>query len=227
MSIWARIAQAVSALARGESVAALFDAFRVPPERSVTFTIAVIALGAKMAKADGEVTRNEVRAFRRIFTIPKHEERHAAQVFNLARRDIVGFDSYARKIGQLLKDEPQLLADVLEGLFHIAVADGKYHPRENEFLYQVAEIFGLGEVHFRALRARFVDGAVPDPYEVLGVAPDAPDDAVRQAWRKAVLASHPDGMIARGVPIEAIALAEARLAAVNAAWTQVNRDRAA
>lgn len=227
MSIWTRIAQAVAALAKGESVAALFDAFRVPPERSVTFTIAVIALGAKMAKADGAVTRNEVRAFRRVFTIPKHEERHAAQVFNLARQDVVGFDSYARKIGYLLKDEPQLLVDLLEGLFHIAVADGTYHPRENEFLYQVADIFGLGEARFRALRARFVDGAAPDPYQVLGVAPEAADDEVRQAWRQAVLASHPDGMIARGVPREAIALAEARLASVNAAWAQVNRDRAA
>ncbi len=227
MSIWTRISQALSALAKGESLSALFEPFRTPPERSVAFTIAVIALGAKMAKADGQVTRDEVAAFRRVFTIPSGEEAHAAQVFNLARQDVLGFDLYARRIGRLLKDDPQMLVDLMEGLFHIALADGDYHSGEDDFLHQVARIFGLEERHFASLRVRFGVNGLPDPHAVLGVAHDAPIAEVRAAWRAAVIAAHPDGMIARGVPAEAVQLATARLAAVNAAWEAISRDRAA
>ena len=98
MSIWSRIADALSALASGESLADVFDRLRTPPERTVAFTIAVIALGAKMAKADGHVTRDEVTAFREVFTIPKADEANAARVFNLARQDVAGFEEYATRL---------------------------------------------------------------------------------------------------------------------------------
>ena len=100
MSIWTRIYEALAALATGEGLGTILDRLRTgpAPERSVGFTIAVIALGAKMAKADGEVTRGEVVAFRQIFEIPPEDEAHAARVFNLARQDVAGFDVYARKV---------------------------------------------------------------------------------------------------------------------------------
>ncbi len=223
MSIWSRIVEALSSLATGQGLTEVFDRFRSPPEKSVAFTIAVIALGAKMAKADGEVTRDEVAAFRRIFLIPKGEEQAAARVFNLARQDVAGFDAYARKIAAMFPNERQVLIDLMEGLFHIAMADGDFHPGEEAFLQQVATIFGLDGRCFNALRARHVPG---DPYAVLGVDPGAPLEEVRRAWAAAVRASHPDGMIARGVPPEAVQLAEDRMRAVNAAWEEIQRRAA-
>lgn len=227
MSIWIRITSALSALAFGEGLSAVFDRLRTAPERSVGFTIAVIALGAKMAKADGQVTRDEVTVFRRIFAIPPEEEANAAHVFNLARQDVAGFDAYARKIKAMFSDDDQVLTDLLEGLFQIAVADGQYHPNEDQFLSEVAHIFGLGERCFRVLRARFVDGAPRDPYDVLGVTPDAAISDIRSAWKQAVRDTHPDRMIARGVPQEAVKLAERRLIAINAAWDEISGRRAA
>lgn len=227
MSIWSRIAEAVSALANGESLAQVFDALRTPPERSVGFTIAVIALGAKMAKADGRVTRDEVTAFREVFTIPQSETENAAKVFNLARRDVAGFEDYAQRIRRMFGDETEPLTDLMEGLFHIAMADGEYHPAEEEYLRRVSKIFGLGDRCFNALQARFVPDAAPDPYDVLGVAPNLPLDDIRKAWRGLVRETHPDQMIARGVPEEAVKLAQTRLVAINAAWEQVLAERAA
>ena len=228
MSIWTRIADALSALASGEALSVIFDRLRAAPERSVGFTIAVIALGAKMAKADGEVTRDEVAAFRQIFAIPDGDEANAARVFNLARQDVAGFDAYARKIRAMFgADNREVLTDLMESLFHIAVADGHYHSKEDDFLESVAGIFGLDEACFRTLRARFVDGAVPDPYALLGVAANAPLNEVRAAWKKAVRASHPDVMMARGVPAEAVKLAERRLIAINAAWDEISARQAA
>jgi DnaJ like chaperone protein len=228
MSIWTRIADALSALAKGEGLGTLFDRLRVTPnhapERSVGFTIAVIALGAKMAKADGRVTKDEVAAFRRVFTIPKSEESSAARVFNLARQDVAGFDAYARKIRAMFTaDDRDVLIDLMEGLFHIATADGEFHPAEEAFLREVARTFGLTDACFRSLRARYVQD---DPYTVLGIDPDAPPEAIKKAWREAVKSSHPDVMIARGVPPEAVKLAEDRTRALNAAYENITRRAA-
>jgi DnaJ like chaperone protein len=225
MSIWTRITTAISALANGESLTAVFERLRTPPERSIAFTIAVIGLGAKMAKADGHVTRDEVTAFRQVFTIPKEDEGAAARVFNLARTDIAGFEDYAARIGEMFRDDGRVLCDLMEGLFHIALADGDYHPREDEFLHQVASHFGMDDAQFYRIRARFVTDAKSDPYTVLGVSRDMDMPAIKSAWRAQVRETHPDRLQARGLPDEAIKLAESRLIALNQAWEDINADR--
>ena len=222
MSIWTRIVEAIDALRHGESLTDVFDRLRTPPERSIAFTIAVIALGAKMAKADGHVTRDEVTAFREIFHIPKEEEPNAARVFNLARQDAAGFELYAQRIAGMFKETEGTLTDLLEGLFYIAMADGEYHPNEDDFLHDVSRIFGLSEREFRSLRTRFVPDAEPDPYDVLGIEPNASLQEARAAWRQLVRDSHPDRMLARGLPEEAVRLAEKRLIAVNRAWEAIS-----
>jgi DnaJ like chaperone protein len=191
MSLWTRINDALSDLAKGESLTVIFERFRggSNPERSVGFTIAVIALGAKLAKADGTVTRAEVSAFRRVFSLPVGEEANAARVFNLARQDVAGFDAYAAKIVAMFQDTSHpdnraLFIDLIEGLFHIALADDILHEGEEVFLAHVAEIFGLDARCFRAIRARLVEGAARDPYDVLGVSHEASIETVRAAWRR-------------------------------------------
>jgi DnaJ like chaperone protein len=222
MSIWSRISQALSALSQGESLSHVFEQLRAPPERSVAFTIAVIALGAKMAKADGQVTRDEVTAFREVFQIAPSDEAQAAKVFNMARQDVAGFEEYALRIKGMFGATRGRPTDLMEGLFHIAVADGEYHPNEDVFLSRVAEILGMDSRCFKAMRARYVPDAEPDPYHVLGVDPGMPLDEIRKAWRQLVRDTHPDSMIARGVPEEAVKLAEKRMIDINRAWDQIN-----
>lgn len=223
MSIWTRIVAAISALAQGEPLTKVFEGLRTPPERSVAFTIAVIALGAKIAKADGHVTRAEVTAFRQVFEIPAADEANAARVFNLARQDVAGFEEYARRVRAMFGDGDPMLQDLLEGLFHIAMADGLYHPHEETYLQRVAEIFAIPDTVFRGIRARFVPDAAPDPYDVLGVSPDASMADIRAAWRQLVRDTHPDRMMAHGLPVEAIKLAETRMVAINKAWEEISR----
>lgn len=226
MSVWTRIAEALSTLSRGEYLASVFDRLRTPPERTVAFAIATIALSAKMAKADGRVTRDEVSAFRAVFTIPPGEEMNAARVFNLAREDVSGFDSYARRIRRMFQDGHQTLLDLMESLFQIATADGHYHHGEDDFLAEVGRIFGLSECEFRGIRSRFVPDAHPDPWEVLGLDHGAHVDEARAAWRRLVREHHPDRLAARGVPEEAVKMAEKRLVAANAAWDEIQRSHA-
>ena len=227
MSLWTRILDAIEALTRGEGFSAAFEKLSTPPEKSVAFAMAVIGLGAKMAKADGTVTRDEVTAFREVFHIPPEDEANAARIYNLARQDVAGFDSYARQIATMFQDNKPVLEDLLEGLFHIATADGHYHQAEDRFLSVVAEIFGQSQRSFMAMRSRYVPDAVPDPYAVLGVEPDDDLITIRSRFRDLVRENHPDRMMARGVPAEAVKLATSRLAAINAAWERIQRDQAA
>lgn len=220
MSVWRRIGEALSAVARGEGLGAVFERLRAPPERSVAFTIAVIALAAKMAKADGRVTRDEIRAFHRIFIIPPGEERAVGRVYDLARGDVAGFEHYARRVARMFRRRPRALADVLEGLVYIAAADGRLDPAESTLLDRAAEIFGIDAAEYRAIRARYLPGE-RDPWKILGLAPGASRKEVRRRYRALVRRLHPDRMIARGAPEEARRLAEERLAAITAAYGEI------
>jgi DnaJ like chaperone protein len=222
MSIWTRITEAIAAVvARGGSLLSLFER-PTRPERSVAFTIAVVGLGAKMAKADGLVRAAEVTAFRQVFQIAPEDEAAAARVFNLARQDVAGFETYAARIARMFRDDPRTLEDILEGLFHVALADGRYHEGEEGFLARVGEIFGVSPAAFDAIEARHLAGRASDPWQVLGIPRDADLPAVRARWRELVRAHHPDRMIARGLPVETVNLANDRLAQINAAWEEIS-----
>lgn len=222
MSIWTRIAEALSSI--GESVGAFLQSIvnrnPTPPEKSVAFTIGMIGLGAKMAKADGVVTEDEIRAFKQVFHIPDGELAAVARVFNLAKQDVAGYETYARQIAKLFEARSAVLEDVLDGLFHIAKADNAFHPGEHGFLARVAAIFGFSDADFARIRARHVN--VPDdPFLILGLPADATPDTVRKRYRDLVREHHPDRHIAAGVPEEMIELATARLQKINEAYDRI------
>jgi DnaJ like chaperone protein len=232
MSIWTRIGEFVSRIsdaALAGVVEAVRTVFEGDPEtrRRVAFSIAMIALSAKMAKADGIVTPSEVRAFQEIFEVPSAESVHVARLYNLAKADVAGFEAYAERMARLCgSGEPNcaVLEDILDGLFHIAKADGLLHDKELAFLERVAEIFEFDEVHFRRIAARHVADGKADPYLVLGLARGSSLAEIRRRYRELVSANHPDRLIARGVPEEFHAIANERMAAINAAYATLSAE---
>lgn len=194
--------------------------------RQGAFTIAVIALGAKMAKADGSVAPIELDAVKEVFRIPPGEMRNFERVFDIARRDAATFEPYARQVARMFADQPGVLEELLNALFHIAKADRVAHPDEVAYLRQVAAIFGFDDPTFERLRAAHFGRDGMDPYAVLGVTRDAPDPAVREAWRRLIRENHPDSLVAQGVPKEFVALATDRVATINVAYDQIRRQRA-
>jgi DnaJ like chaperone protein len=229
MSIWSRILEALAEV--GESVIGFLSradgSEREPPdaERSIAFTIGMIALGAKMAKADGLVTVDEVAAFKEVFQVPPDELENVARVFNLAKRDVAGFDAYARQIMRLFGAKPQLLEDVIDGLFHIAKADGRLDQSELAYLERVAGLFGFGEREFARIRARHMRLPKEDPYIILGIEPGLSDAELKKHYRRLVRANHPDRHMAAGVPPELIDIANKKLATINAAYRSIARAR--
>jgi DnaJ like chaperone protein len=232
MGIFSRIAEVMAGGAGrvGAAVsglrAVLAGLTRSREHRGVTFTIAVIALSAKMAKADGVVMRSEVDAFCSLFAIPPGEEKNVARVYNLAKQEVAGFEAYAGDVKRLLSDEPDMLEAVLDGLFEIAKADGAVHEREVAYLGRVAELFGFDADAFAHIRARHLIEEGGDPYLVLEADPSWDYRRLQQQYRRLVTENHPDRMIARGVPEEFVRIANDRLAAINTAWERIERRRA-
>ncbi|HEV7414655.1 MAG TPA: DnaJ family molecular chaperone [Tianweitania sediminis] len=235
-SIWSRIGAMLSSLpSRSLSgfsavIEAIRTTFRGDPElrKRVGFSVAMIALSAKMARADGVVTQDEVRAFHDIFEVPDGEMRNVQRLYQLAQQDTAGFEAYAAQLAGLCGSGDEnclLLEDILDGLFFIAEADGHVHEREIAYLQRIAEIFRIDEVHFKRVLARHAQASDWDPYAVLDLAPDAAFEQVRKRYRSLVAENHPDRLIARGMPADLIAIATSRLAAINAAYEAIERSR--
>lgn len=237
MSIWGKLAGAAAGLAVGGPIGALLGGFaghyvidrdkggEGTGENQVAFTVGVIALGAKMAKADGVVTKDEVNAFKEVFKVPEGEMKNVARVFNLAKQDVAGYEAYAEQLASIFKDNRELLEDILDGLFHIAGADEVMHPKEEEYLAQVAHRFGFTDTEFSYIKARHVASDKRNPYDVLGVTPEVSDDNLKAQYRKLIAENHPDKLIARGVPEEFISLATDKVAAINEAYQEIAQER--
>ncbi|EIM72159.1 hypothetical protein A33O_21051 [Nitratireductor aquibiodomus RA22] len=231
MTFWDRITDFITR-APGSALSAMVEAIRTVFEgdpqlrRRVAFSIAIIALSAKMAKADGVVTQDEVRAFHEVFSVPRNEQANVSRLYNLAQQDVAGFEAYAQQMANLCGyggPNCMVLEDILDALFHIAKADGVIHERETEFLQRVAEIFDIGDDHFEQMLSRHAITGDGNPYLVLGVEQGAPFDEIKRRYRRLVAENHPDKLIARGVPEEFLAIANTRLAAINAAYESIEK----
>ena len=222
-----RVGRADARRRREESVPIFAD----PAEtRHIAFATALIVLGAKLCKSDGRVTRDEIRAFKRVFPIDDDEVGDVARIFNQAKVSARGFEPYARQIAALFHHDPVLLGEVLVGLFEVARVDRDIAPAEVEFLRRVATIFGFSPAAFEQLRARFSATArdltgADDAYAVLGLSCKAGDEEIRQTYRQLVREHHPDRLVAKGMPAEMVEQANRTLAAINAAYDRIAKER--
>lgn len=247
MSIWGKLIGGGLGFAFGGPIGALLggvaghavDRFRETEEegqealedgrpaatKQIAFTIGVIVLGAKMAKADGVVTSDEVAAFREVFEVPPDELKNVARVFNQAKQDATGYEPYARQIAGMFREDPEVLEDLLAGLMHIARADNVIHPNEVSFLKAVADIFGISADDYRRLHATYLGPDDEDPYAVLGISGEASDSEVKAAYRELIKKNHPDRAIAQGMPEEFVAVANEKLARINEAYDRISKER--
>jgi DnaJ like chaperone protein len=220
-----------SARSKDRAAAGHTPLFDDPTEtRRIAFATAIIVLGAKLAKADGQVTREEIEAFKRRFMIQDHEIGGIAHIYDQAKRSAEGFQPYARQIAALFGQDPIMLEELLIGLFEVATADGHLKDGEVEFLREVSTIFGFDDAKFDQIKATFGATRGPskvpaDAYKILGLSRSVPDDAVKKAYRNLVRELHPDRLMASGLPQEFIERSSERLAAVNAAYDEIAKQR--
>jgi DnaJ like chaperone protein len=208
----------------GQALRSALGMSQRPAVERAAFTAAVVALAAKLSKSDGVSLRIEAETFERLFHFDQDELENVRWLFDLAAKDTAGFEAYAREVARALAGQPDLERDVFEALMLVATADGVLHPGEDRYLHEVATILGYSETKFRAIRARYFRDAA-DPYEVLGVSRDIGDDVLKRRYRELVRRHHPDVLAGKGHSHELQDVAARNLAAINAAWDEIAKER--
>jgi DnaJ like chaperone protein len=193
--------------------------------QDVSFTIGVIVLGAKLAKADGKVTREEVSAFKEVFDVPENEKKNVGRLFDSAKNNVEGFEVYARQIGKMFNDRPEVLRNLLGCLYHIANADGEVTEGELSYLYSVCNHFGLSDDDFSNLGPDAQAMPSSNPFRTLGLEPSDDEATIKKKYRTLVKENHPDRLLAEGADDETFEKANRRLAEINAAYRAIKETK--
>jgi len=187
-------------------------------------TIGIIILSAKLAKADGQVTTDEIKAFREKFKIPPDFQSDVGKIFNEAKKSTDDFHQYAQQLGMLFRGQPQVLEQIINLLFFIAEADGEISNPEINFIENCAKYFGLNRVQYESIQSIWLDKQ-SNPYKILGVSKEASDSEIRNTWIKLNKELHPDQLRSQGVPQELIIKSEDRLSVINQAYDKIKSLR--
>ena len=239
MSIWGKIIGSATGFAFGGPIGALVGGIaghavdkihpkdKLPEEKAlkqIGFTIGVIVLSAKMAKADGKVTKEEIIAFRKKVNVPINEIKNVGRLWDQARQTIDGFEIYAKQITNLLGKKSPVLEELLNLLLFIAKADGIISPEEISYLKKVSIIFGFLENDFERIYSSNM-GNHMNPFQVLGVSEDTPIKNIKNKWKILAINHHPDRLIAKGMPEDFIEKSTARLQEINNAWDIIQKKQ--
>ena len=239
MTIWGKIIGSATGFAFGGPIGALLggaaghalDKFKIkqklPEElalKQIGFTIGVIVLSAKMAKADGKVTKSEINAFKEKVKVPDNEIKNVARLWDQAKKTTDGFEVYAKQISNLFEKNSSVLEELLNLLVIIAEADGKITNLEKLYLKEVSNIFGFSEQDFERICSSTLN-KVTDPYQTLGVSKDTPLEEIKNKWKKLAIKHHPDRLIAQGIPQDIIETNTYRLKEINNAWDLIKNKK--
>ena len=192
-----------------------------PPQQ--VFAIALIILTAKLAKADGSVSKEELIAIKDKLKIPEHEIDQVGKIFNKAKEDSLGYEPYAKQIAQIYKSTPAVLDEVINILFYIAEADSNVSDSEIAMIRDIAKIFGLSESQFEGIKESRKSSDKLNPYVVLGCDPNDDFSVIRKKYLILSKEHHPDILVSKGVPQEVIEESKKKMRAINSAFDQIEK----
>ena len=187
------------------------------------FAVALIILAAKLAKADGHVSKEELIAIKDKLKIPEHEIDQVGKIFNKAKEDSLGYEPYAQQIAQIYRNNPVVLDEIINTLFYIAEADGSISDSELAMMRNIAKIFGLNESQFEGIKESRKSSDKLNPYVVLGCNPNDDFAAIRKKYLLLSKEHHPDVLMSKGIPQEVIEESKKKMRAINSAFDQIEK----
>ena len=197
-----------------------FRSFAQPQQ---IFALSLIVLSAKLSKADGQVSKEELIAVKDKLKIPENELDQVGKIFNKAKEESAGYEPYAQQISQIYRGNINVLEEVINILFYIAEADGNVSKSELKMIKHIAQIFGLTEIQFNSIKESRKSSDKLNPYIVLESNPDDAIEIIRKRYLKLSKEHHPDLLVSKGVPQEVIDESKAKMRAINSAWNQVQK----
>ena len=239
MSIWGSLVGGVIGLSLGGPFGMLLGSIlggKISKARSTSqfsaigqnqkiFALSLIVLSAKLSKADGQVSREELVAVKDKLKIPENELDEVGKIFNRAKEESTGFEPYAQQIAKFYTDNLNVLEEVINILFYIAESDGKVSHEETVMIEKIAYIFGLSETQFKSIKESRKSSDKLNPYMVLESSPNDDLQTIRTRYLKLSKEHHPDLLLSKGVPEEVIEESKKTMRAINSAWDQIQKLR--
>ena len=210
-------------ISRARSGARSFGTFAHPQQ---VFALSLIVLSAKLSKADGQVSKEELIAVRDKLKIPENEIEQVGKIFNKAKKESAGYEPYAQQIAQIYKNNLNVLEEVINILFYIAEADGNVSQSELDMMQNIARIFGLNQAQFNSIKESRKSSDKLNPYIVLESNSEEDLQTIRKKYLQLSKEHHPDILISKGVPQEVIAESKKKMRAINSAWDQIQKLKA-
>ena len=233
MSIWGKIVGSTGGFALGGPLGALIGAIaghavdkykkKLPEDvaiKQIGFTIGIIVLSAKMAKADGKVSIEEIITFRKYVSIPEKDIKNVGRLWDQAKKSTDGFEIYALQLSRLFKPKSAVLEQIIHLLFNIAISDGKITNDENLYIKKVGNIFGFNDKDFNIISSNYSTNVL-DPYQILGVEKYYTLKQINQKRLKLIKENHPDKLLAQGLPNEFVQNSLTKLKTINNAWEKI------
>lgn len=197
--------------------------FRASAQSQRIFALSLIVLSAKLSKADGQVSREELIAVKDKLKIPENEIDEVGKIFNKAKEETTGYEPYAKQIAQFYRGNINVLEEVINILFYIAESDGKVSSAELDMIENIAKIFGLTQVQFNSIKESRKGSDKLNPYVVLESKPDDDLQSIRKNYLRLSKENHPDLLLSKGVPQEVIDESKNKMRAINSAWDQIQK----
>ncbi len=236
MSIWGKVIGSTSGFALGGPLGAIIGGMaghaldkykkKIPEEdaiKQIGFTIGIITLSAKMAKADGKVSLEEIIAFRKYVFISEKDIKNVGKLWNQAKKSTSGFEIYASQLASLFKPKSAVLEEIIHLLFNIAISDGKITSDENLYIKQVCKIFGFSQYEFNIISSNYFPNSF-DPYKILGVKKHYNLKQINRKRLKLIKENHPDKLLSQGLPNEFIKNSSTKLKTINNAWEEIKKN---
>ena len=195
-------------------------------ENQEIFAISLIVLSAKLSKADGQVSKEEIAAIKDKLKIPKSEMSQVGKIFNKAKEESTGYEDYAEQIAEIFRNNINVLEEVINILFYVAEADGNVSKSEEIMIEDIARIFGLSTSQYDGIKESRKSSDKLNPYLVLESSPNDDLQTIRKRYLKLSKEHHPDLLMSKGVPEEMIAESKNKMRAINAAWDQIQKLKA-
>ncbi len=197
-----------------------FKSFANPQQ---IFALSLIVLSAKLSKADGNVSKEELIAVKDKLRIPNNEIDQVGKIFNKAKEESSGYEPYAKQISEIYKENLNVLEEVINILFYIAEADGEISPKELLMIEHIAQIFNISEKQFRSIQESRKSSDKLNPYIVLESKPDDDLSTIRKRYLMLSKQHHPDLLLSKGVPQEVIEESKKKMRTINSAWDHVQK----
>ena len=215
-------------------------------DRRQVFFSAILRLGAKLCKADGRVSRDEIQAFKRAFKIDEENLQNAARIFEEAVGSAQSVEDIASEVFSIVGDNQELLEYIVLGLMQVAAADGSFHKLEAILIGRICDAFGFPKAKTLGLFAMFgvsvldeegeqerdtedrhapraTNGVAEVYLRILGLGSDASLEEIKSAYRRLAREHQPDALRAKGVPIDAMRESEEVLKKINEAYAYLSR----